>query len=301
MILIDFSAISVAAIAQELYKMPPNSAIDDGYIKHLVINSIRAYRQKYRLEYGEIVICCDSKRYWRKDIFPEYKASRKKVKEESKIDWSVIHHGVDLVRNDLKEYFPYPVIMVDGAEGDDIIYTIIEWAQENDLKSSGMWEGTPNPHLIISSDEDQIQSQKFKNVKQYSPNKKAFITSGDISVSDFIKTHIAEGDKSDGIPNALSVDNSFTDKIRQKPLRQDKKESFVKYGIDACESDDEKKFYNRNQQLIDFDYIPQDIKSSIISEFIEQKSKCDFRGRKKVMNYFIKNKMRMMIDHLNEF
>lgn len=301
MILIDFSAISVAAIAQELYKMPANSVIDDSYTRHLVINSIRAYRQKYYRQYGEIVICCDSKNYWRKDVFPEYKFNRKKMKEESKIDWDVVHHGIDLVRSDLKEYFPYPVVMVDGAEGDDIIYAVIEWAQENDLQQGGMWEGTPNPHLIVSSDEDQIQTQRFPQVKQYSPNKKTFITSGDINIEQFVSLHIAEGDSSDSIPNVLSPDNSFTDKIRQKPLRKDRKEEFMTDGISACKTPDELLYYKRNQKLIDFRFIPEQLKKSILTEFIDSKEKCDFRGRKRIMSYFIKNRMRSLIDHLSEF
>ena len=301
MILIDFSAISVSAIAQELYRMPPNSAIDDSYIRHLVINSIRAYRHKYHRTYGDIVICCDSDRYWRKDFFPEYKFSRKQIKEESKIDWGVIHHGIDLVRGELKEYFPYPVINVSGAEGDDVIYTLIEWAQENDLQQGGMWEGTPNPHLIVSSDEDQIQSQRFANVKQYSQNKKKFIDSGDLNIEQFVNLHIAEGDTSDSVPNTLSPDNSFSEKIRQKALRKDRKDEFIALGISACRSEEEIKFYERNQKLIDFRFIPAELKQSIINEYKTQKQSCDFRGRKKIMNYFIKNKMRAMIDHLSEF
>lgn len=301
MILIDYSAISVAAIAQELYKMPSNSDLDDGYIRHLVINSLRSYRNKYHRQFGEVVICCDDKHYWRKDVFPEYKIGRKKMKEDSKIDWNVIHRGVDLVREELKVYFPYPVVMCDGAEGDDVIYTLIEWAQENDLQKDGMWEGTPNPHLIIASDEDQIQSQKFSGVKQYSPNKKSFITAGEIGVENFIKLHIAEGDSSDSIPNTLSPNNSFSEKIRQKPLRQDRKDEFIKYGIDACRTDDERQYYERNKTLIDFRCIPDEIKKSIVNEFLTQKKGCDFRGRKKIMNYFIKSRMKMMIDHLSEF
>lgn len=301
MILIDFSAISVAAIAQELYRLPANSSIDDGYIRHLVINSLRSYRQKYHRQYGEIVICCDAKRYWRKDFFPEYKFNRKKMKEDSKVDWDVIHRGVDLVRNDLKEFFPYPVVMVDGAEGDDVIYTIIEWAQENDLQTTGMWEGTPKPHLIVSSDEDQIQTQRFPLVKQFSPNKKTFINSGDLNIEQFVNLHIAEGDDGDSIPNTLSQNDSFSNKIRQKSLRKDRKEEFITKGISACRDKDEETFYKRNQKLIDFRFIPLELKSSILSEFKEQKEKCDFRGRKRIMSYFIKNKMRAMIDFLSEF
>lgn len=301
MVLIDFSAISVAAIAQELYRLPANSSIDDGYIRHLVINSIRSYRQKYHRQYGEVVICCDARSYWRKDFFPEYKFKRKKHKEESKIDWDVIHRGVDLVRSDLKEFFPYPVVMVDGAEGDDVIYTIIEWAQDNDLQTTGMWEGTPTPHLIVSSDEDQIQTQRFPLVKQYSPNKKTFITSGDLNIEQFVNLHIAEGDDGDSIPNTLSQNDSFSNKIRQKPLRKDRKEEFIIGGISACRDEQEKEFYKRNQKLIDFRFIPNDIKASILSEFNEQKEKCNFRGRKRIMSYFIKNKMKAMLDFLSEF
>ena len=302
--LVDFSQVSISAITADAgYGGGPAVKLDEGYVRHLIINMLRSYRLKYGRDYGDLVICCDSKDgYWRKDFWPYYKANRKKDREDSKLDWDTVFYCLDLVKSELKEYFPYPVIEVSKAEGDDVIAVLAEWSQENDLQEDGMWSGEPKNLLIHSADGDQVQNQRFPNVKQYSHMQKKWLTPpAGMSVEQFINEHIAEGDGTDGICNVLSADNCLVDKIRQKSLKKDRRADFIARGYEACLTEEEQQYFKRNQTLVDFRFIPTDLKANIITEFTQQKAEADARGRRKIMNYLIKNRMSLLIDHLSEF
>jgi hypothetical protein len=70
MILIDFNGIAIGnVVVQRL-------SADENLIRHMILNSIRMYRQKFHKEYGEVVIVADGAGNWRKDAYPQYKASR---------------------------------------------------------------------------------------------------------------------------------------------------------------------------------------------------------------------------------
>ena len=99
---------------------------DENLVRHLVLNNLRYYRSKYHEKYGELVICCDSKHYWRRDYFPNYKANRKKDREATGLDWNAIFTHLNLIRDEIKDNFPYKVIDVYGAEADDIIATLVK-------------------------------------------------------------------------------------------------------------------------------------------------------------------------------
>lgn len=299
MILIDFSQIATGALTAEGYGANA-PVLDDSYMRHAIINTIRSLRTKFHKEYGELVLCCDDSRYWRKEFFPNYKFKRKKEREESKIDWDSVKRGIDFMKREFKEYFPYPVVQTRGAEGDDIVDVLCEWSQSNDLQEEGIWAGEPKPLLIVSADGDLVQCQRFPNVKQYSPKMKKFLTP-DKPMQQWVNEHIAEGDSGDSIMSVLNPDNCFVDKIRQKPLKKDRREQFIIHGIDACQTDEERKYYQRNQRLIDFTKIPKKLKEYIITDFESQLVEANKRKRMKVMSYLVKNKMSIMLESLGDF
>lgn len=305
MILVDFNQIVVSSVTADGANRGTKGqkiVVEESFMRHAAINTIRHYRMKFKADFGDIVLCCDSDNgYWRKDVCRYYKSTRSKAKDDSPFDWRSISNGLKTIRDELKEYFPYPVIDVNKAEGDDIIHTLAEWSQNNDLTTEGIFEGEPSPLLILSGDGDQVQNQKFKNVKQYSPMKKMWMTTNGLSISHFLNEHIAEGDRTDGIVNVLSPENCFEDHIRQTSLKKDRREEFIQLGIDACRNDVERSNYQRNKTLIDFSSIPVDLKKSIIDEFLVQREAAKVRGRRRVMNYFIKNKMRIMLDCIQDF
>ena len=167
MILLDYNQICISNLMVQMNK---NAMLDEDLVRHMVLNSIRLYKNRFSDKYGEIVICCDDKNYWRKDIFPYYKAHRKGDREKSPYDWNMIFECLNKIRDELKETFPYRVIRVERAEADDIIGTL---CHEHGVL--GFMPGYAERMLILSGDKDFSQLQKYENVEQYSPGTKKWI------------------------------------------------------------------------------------------------------------------------------
>jgi hypothetical protein len=281
MILLDYSQIALSNIIVQKLN-------DEDMIRHMILNSIRMYNKKYRKEYGQMVICADGSGYWRKDYFPMYKGMRKKNRAKSDQDWPEIFRILNLVREELKENFPYKVVHLDGCEADDTIGVLAQQTQEF---------GQNEPVMIISSDKDFIQLHKFKNVKQYSPIQKKIVS--DPNPRKYTFEHICKGDKGDGIPNILSPDNAIMDEIRQTPMTKKKMEYWAENADKLKEvmTHEEYRNYQRNKTLIDLSEIPEPIQNSIINNFNEQK----LPMKMKVLNYLIKKRCNLLIECVEEF
>ena len=209
MIFVDFNQVCISNIMQDIKN---NSDIEENLVRHMILSSLLMYKQKFGPEYGELVICCDSPKSWRKEVFPFYKANRKSYRESSDFDWKKIFLILNKIRDELRESFPYRVIEVDGAEADDIIGQFSLNAKQ--------------PVLILSSDKDFIQLQSNPNVKQYSIIQKKYLNG--INPDTYLKEHIIKGDRGDGIPNILSDDDTFVSQKRQNKLQKIKIESWIK-------------------------------------------------------------------------
>jgi len=281
MILIDYSQIALSNIIVQKLN-------DESMIRHMILNSIRMYNKKHRDEYGQVVICADGMNTWRKEFFPEYKASRKKNRDESSQDWTEIFRILHTVRDEIRDYLPYKVIHMEGVEADDIIGTLAMQTQEF---------GQDEPVMIISSDKDFIQLQKYKNVKQWSPIQKKFVT--DKNPRTYLFNHIMRGDSGDGIPNVLSADDTFISENSQTPLRQTRIDSWLEHSDNLREHMDDEIYrnYQRNKKLIDLTDIPEDIQESIINNFNGQAKTPNM----KVLNYLIKKRCNHLIEVVEEF
>ena len=247
MILIDFSQTIIAGLMAQL--KVNDGEVSEDLLRHMIINSLRNYQKRYAEEYGEIVLCTDSAHPWRREYFPLYKANRKKARANDDMDWTLIFDTLHKVKMEIKENFPYRYMAVDRCEADDIIAVLCKEADEK--------------VLIVSGDKDFQQLHKYDYVTQWSPNLNQFVVQDD--AEGFLKEHTLRGDKSDGIPNILSNDNCMVEGIRQTPLRKPVFDAYMRMTI---ESDD--KYYRnylRNQTLIDFDFIPEDVESRILKEY----------------------------------
>ena len=286
MILIDYNQICIANLMMQL----KHSELSEDLIRHMILNSLRYNKQKFGKEFGELVICCDDKNYWRKDIFPYYKAHRKSDREKSPLDWNMIFETLNKVRDELKETFPYKVIRAQRAEADDIIASIC-----HKYGHLGIKNGSAEPILILSSDKDFAQLQKYANVEQYSPNTKKWIRIS--NPERYLREHIMRGDRGDGIPNFLSKDSCFVNGERQKPLSIKKIDSCA--ALEPSEFCDEKMLrnYSRNEVLVNLDCVPEWIQESIINQF----DKYQEPDRKGLLSYFIKNKLRNLTEHIGDF
>ena len=286
MIIIDFSSISIATIFAQ-----PKESLNEDLIRHFILNSLRMYNTKFREEYGKTIIACDH-RSWRKKVYPEYKASRKTGRDNSDMDWNFIFDIIGKVQTEIEEFLPYPVIHVKDAEADDIIATLVENTQQ-----FGQYEDV----MIVSSDKDFIQLQKYNNVKQFSPAAKKLLY--DSSPEKYLFTHVLRGDSSDGVPNVLSADDCFVTKTRQTPLSKKKIENWwteVKENKKELRDVlDEKTYRNylRNSTMIDLGKIPRPLTQKIndIYNNVEQK------GNSKVLNYLIQKQCKQLISCAEEF
>jgi len=281
MILVDMNQISLASMMMHLH-MNKSKEIDENMVRHMILNSLRMYRTKYSSEFGELVLCYDSKHYWRRDYFPEYKSGRRKSREKSDLDWNAIFLCLNKIKDELRDNMPYKFIEIYGAEADDIIGVLCsEYSDEI---------------MIISGDKDFIQLQKYPNVKQYSPITKKSVNGE--NPGGYLKEHIFKGDTSDGVPNVLSPDNTFTDGLRQKPLGKKKIASWLEHDFDDVAPNDEvKRNYQRNRKLIDLTYTPEELSSEIIDTYKE----APYGDRSKLLNYFIQKRLRNLTESIGEF
>lgn len=281
MILLDWSNVIIGNI---MVSQRYDKSLDEGLIRHLVLNNLRSYRKRFKKKYGELVICTDFHSSWRKEIFPFYKASRKKAREKSTTDWSNLFDIVNKITDELEEIFPYKIIRVSHAEADDVIATLTYNKYANDKV------------LIISSDKDFVQLHQ-KNVNQFSPRLNKMLV--EKNPNTYIKEHIIKGDVGDGIPNILSDDDCFVDEEkRQKPLSKKKITDWINKSInDFNVSETIINNYERNKKLIDLSYTPDDLKKEILSSYNEQET-ASGRG---ILNYFMKNDLKNLMDVLNDF
>jgi len=262
--------------------------LSEDLVRHMVLNSLRGHNKKFRKEYGEMVIACDSKNVWRREVYPNYKAGRKATREKSEHDWDTIFSMLHTIKDEIRSFLPYKVIELETAEADDIIATLVKRTQN---------EVGPNHKkkiLILSGDKDFIQLHG-PNVKQYNPVLNKFVGKGE-DPTIYIKEHILKGDRSDGIPNVLSDDNVFIEGRRQRPLSKKKIESWVNE-VFMTFTEEEQKNYNRNRKLIDLSCIPPELEEKIINEFIDVK----VASRDKILNYFITKKLKTLIEVIDEF
>ena len=278
-ILIDSNQLFISGIMANL---SPRDKLEEGLVRHIVLNTLRANVKKFK-DYGEIIVCCDNKKYWRKEYFPHYKAHRTKDREKSDWDWNMIFKVLNGLREDLKMYFPYKVIDVDGAEADDVIGTLAPRLASNENV------------LILSSDKDFIQLQKYPNVKQYNPMLNIFVTSSDPHKD--LKEKIIKGDRGDGIPSIVNGDTVIVEGIRQKPISAKKLESWLDADPKTALEEEFYRNYIRNDTLINFENIPEDIRLNIINEYdtVEKAS------RQTLYTYLIENKLISLLEVIDEF
>ena len=281
MILIDLNQVMISNLMAQnrgnISELPSKDAV-----RHSILNTIRAFNVKFREEYGEMVLCADAADPWRRDIFPNYKHQRRKGRVESQIDWDGLFKFMSEIREEFITKLPYKVLHVDKCEADDIIATLVK-------------EQTEDLYLIISGDKDFIQLQHYGNVYQFSPLLKSFMGEQE-DAHVFLREQIIKGDRSDGVPNILSDDDIFLRDERQKPINKKRLEEWSNIENIPLGSET-RKYYDRNKRLIDLSMIPENISESIINRYKDYK----VNDRSLLLQYFIDNKLKALIENINDF
>jgi 5'-3' exonuclease len=279
MIIVDVNQIMISNL---MVQINGRNAVElsENLVRHMVLNSLRAYNKKFRKDYGEMVIACDSGKVWRRQAFPNYKAGRKANREKSEHNWELIFDILARVKDEIKTFLPYKVIELETAEADDIIAVLCRRIKEK--------------ILILSGDKDFIQLHN-ERIRQYNPVLNKFVGK-DENPSLYIKEHILRGDRSDGIPNVLSDDNVFIEGRRQTPLSKKKIEAWVNEVVPTF-TEEQQKNYERNRQLIDLNCVPKELEDKINREF----ENIEVATRDKILNYFITKKLKTLIEVIDEF
>lgn len=269
----------------------------------MFFNMLLSYKKKYGSKYGNIVLACDSRSYWRKTKYWWYKGHRKHDRQESDMDWDTIFTVINELKDEIKNNFNYKLIDVEGAEADDVIACLCKYLQTNETVKVGVFEDEPQDIIIISSDGDFVQLQKYKNVKQWSPRTKKLITHTG-SVNEFVINHVVTGDTGDNIPNCLTSTEWAVDRAngvkpkKQTAMKADRLSEFIEHGKEACRSQFEIDNYERNEELVSFDKIPTEVYDSIVGAYTSYENN---GSKTKIFNYLVKNKMKLLLNSVGDF
>jgi len=278
MIIVDINQIMISNLMVTIHR--DSLELSEDLVRHMVLNSLRGHNKKFKKQYGDMVIACDSGNVWRRQAFPNYKAGRKETREKSEHDWTMIFDILSKVKDEIKTFLPYKVIEVESVEADDIIAVLCRRTNEK--------------VLILSGDKDFIQLHNDR-IKQYNPVLNKFVGQGE-NPSLYIREHILKGDRSDGIPNVLSDDNVFIEGRRQRPLSKKKIEAWCNEIVPTF-NEEEQKNYDRNKTLIDLSCVPKELEDKINREF----DNFEVATRDKILGYFINKKLKTLIESIDEF
>lgn len=285
MIIVDFSGILVANIHQLINL---NGDFDDGLYRHMVFMSIMGYKKRFTESHGRLVFAIDSAEgYWRKDVFPHYKASRKKARElqqskNSHVDWDYANKVKREIVAELDTVFPYSVIDIPKCEADDIIGTLCRHVNEK--------------VIIISQDHDFKQLQRYPNITQHDPRTKKMIV--EKNPVQYLKEHIIKGDSGDGVPNILSAADCLVTGVKQTGVKQVWLNSVMnKNVVDFAETSAILDRYRENEQLVDLTKTPEDLQEKIIAKYLEEPN----GSNKNVQGYLIKNRLGNLMSELQYF
>src|SRR6056300_64278 len=282
MILVDLNQVLISNLmAQTRGKsdVKPNKEM----IRHMVINSLRGFNVKFKNDYGTQVLCSDAGNPWRRDFFPNYKHARRKGRVDSATDWDYIFQVITEIKNEIAENFPYVVMYVERCEADDIIGTLVKHYSASE------------PIMIVSGDKDFIQLQAYPNVKQFAPIQKE-VVGKDIDPKIFLHEQIIKGDRSDGIPNILSDDDVFLTDKKQSPITKKRLAEWSNVN-DIPLGSQTKKYFDRNKKLIDLSQIPGLIENEILNKYRQYK----VPNRSKLFDYFVENKLKSLMENINDF
>lgn len=275
--ILDLSQLILSAIFGSKYEIN----IDN--LRGMMLAMVRNSNFRFRLKYGEMIIAADGETpYWRTDIFPYYKANRKKLREKSNIDWKLVYEVTSQFKEELKEYFPYKFIEIPRVEADDIIAVLTINRTE--------------PIMIVSSDKDYLQLHD-EDVQQYNPVQDRYVSTE--SPEEYLLNHILRGDSGDGIPNVLSDSDTFMVEGKHQKKLGSKQFAIIadNYQRNYIPNEEINRNLMRNESLIDLKRIPDFIVTDILQNFTTQEK----RTRLKMRKYFAQHNLPNFMRSLGEF
>lgn len=283
MIILDYSGTAISNLFAN--GLDSGGNVDEGMLRHMILNQIRTVYTKHRNKYGKMIIAYDAGGNWRRNTYEHYKACRKTSRDGDDKNWDAIFEKLNKIKNEIKTIMPYTHVEVWGCEADDVIGTLVH----------EVLGGSGDPTLIVSADHDFKQLQEYTNVRQWSAREKKFVDEKDPKGHLFEK--IIRGDKGDGVPNVLSADDCLVEGVRQTPIKKAKLEE---WGALSEEQREQTLGHNyiRNRSMVDLRQTPAELQTTILSEYRDPKNTPDGL---QVFNYFIESKLRNLIGSIDDF
>lgn len=262
------------------------------YLGHLLMYAgTRVGRNVYN---DNIVVAIDYPPYWRTSIFPGYKCTRAKKRAEDEYDWKDLFSTYEKVLTDIKENVPWKFIRVPSLEADDVIGVLAPRLSSNGGKT-----------LIISSDADLVQLQRYDGVTQFSPVTKKFIKP-EISAFHDLMEKVIKGDAGDAIPNIHSPSDFYIRKMNgedvgnQKPITKKtldllREERYT--NIKDVFQGDSLLGLKRNVELVDLSKVPTNLVDLCLREYNEYSAPSMSEFHK----YLVTNRMGNILERSKEF
>lgn len=291
MILIDMNQVMISNL---MVQINSRSELTIELIRHTVLNCLKSYKKKFGKEYGDLVLCYDSKRYWRRSFFEYYKSNRKKDREKSGHDWGSIFDVLNQVKEEIKNNLPYKVMCIEGSEADDVIAILCKEQGVINIRLQNNMQPV-SKILILSGDKDFIQLQKYPFVKQYNPVQKKYVEGVDPKT--YVLEHVIKGDRSDGIPNIFSQDDTFALGMRQKPVPRKLLNTIVSSDISQVLTPEQYRNWERNSKLINLENIPEDVADDILNEYYSLTP----APKSKLISYLSENNLTKHLETIEEF
>lgn len=298
MLIADFSQLAYAvvyAMKSDIQKGTDDQIMD--IIRNGTLSMMRSYRRKFRDHSDTMVIACDGSRYWRYDIFPEYKSARKEKRKDDGMPWDVIKPCIEQLIVELSDVMPYKFVIHPKAEADDVCAIIVEDVVNQTPITVGLEEAFEDV-LLVNKDKDVQQLLKYSNVKMHSPYTQQFVRC-EYPPKEFLRRLILTGDSGDSVPNCFSPIDSFVTKTRQKPATEVKMQPFLlaENMLDATDDPAIKERLIMNTRLISFGAIPKTIRKEVVDMY-----HTPILGSKmKLYAYLIRHNCEMAIDRIEEF
>lgn len=260
-VLVDLQPLMIVS-----YKTLPENEREERQFHHAFFDRLFNGVLPFHKEYGQVILCAEGEgKSWRKEIYPEYKANRRRGKtDDEQKDYEKMLGFFNELTKEIELNKVFRVLKVDGAEADDIIGVLCSVAEK--------------PTLIVSSDKDFQQLQINKNIKQYSLAYKKWVECE--NPSDFLIEHIVRGDTSDNIPNIRK------ELYKEGELGSEKRapitKKFLSEFMNGKNFDEYSRRFRENKKLIDLSQIPDEIKERIVVEIGKEWHK----DNKRAIDYF---------------
>lgn len=292
LILVDMSQVSISTI-MATFKPKELTDFDESIplIRHLMFSVLLEKIDKFRKDKvnHKVVLCYDNsgpKGYWRRDVYPAYKANRSKSRQDSDYNFEIIYKAMDTVKAELVQYFPFISLNVPRMEADDLIAVLTK-----------RFAPLGSEVYILSSDGDFTQLHDLGNVKQWSAVQKKWVQPKNGTAYRDLLHKCIKGDKKDNVaPMKCLPDHYTNDESGKAPMvRAAELEGWLSDPSTIPEEYLDR--FNQNMSVLDLKNIPSEHEQLINSTF---DSTIPSDG-KKLYSFMVKNRLSKLIEKIQRF